>query len=76
MLAWVTQRVSFVEQELLTLSDHLSSNPVIVGFVLLGNYYYSVFIDRCLFAFLHLVVFVLSVRYLRLLIITLVFLNC
>ena len=51
MLVWVTQRVSFVEQELPTLSDHLSSNPVIMGFVLLGNYYYSVFNDRCLFAF-------------------------
>jgi hypothetical protein len=32
----LTRRVPLVEQELLTLPEHLSSPPVLVGFVLLG----------------------------------------
>ena len=36
--------MSLVEQELLTLPEHLSSPPVLVGFVL-----YVCFIDRCLY---------------------------
>ena len=31
----LTRRVPLVEHELLTILDHLSSNPVLVGFVLL-----------------------------------------
>ena len=42
----ITRRVPLVEQELLTLPEHLSSLPVLVGFVLLVLC--VCFIDRCL----------------------------
>ena len=55
-----------VEQELPTLPEHLSSPPVLVGFVLLDHQFYvQYFVDRCLFFcpfyFDHCVVFSSSI---------------
>ena len=36
----ITRRVSLVEQELLTIPEHLSSPPVFSGFVLLDLWFY------------------------------------
>ena len=42
-----------MEQELPTLSEHLSSSPVLVGFVYLDrSFYVSCFVDRCVSFFL------------------------
>ena len=52
-----------MEQELLTLPEHLSSPPVLVGFVLLNLklYVYVLQIVACPFVVLYLLAFVLSV---------------
>ena len=57
----LTRGVSLVEQELLTLLEHLSSSRFVIGFVLLDLLLYRVcFVDRCLsfcpFSFGHCVV--------------------
>ena len=57
----LTRGVSLVEQELLTLLEHLSSPRFLIGFVLLDLLLYRVcFVDRCLsfcpFSFGHCVV--------------------
>ena len=53
--AMLTRRVTLVEQELLILSEHLSSPPVLVGFVLLDLYVY-VCLSLSTFSFRHCVV--------------------
>ena len=57
----VTWRVPLVEQELLTLPEHLISPPFLVGFVLLGFCFMCVcFVDRwlslCSFSFCHCII--------------------
>jgi hypothetical protein len=52
----LTQRVPLVEQELLTLPEHLNSPPVLAGFLLLDLYFYDRFLSLCPFSFSHCVV--------------------
>jgi hypothetical protein len=54
----LTRRVSLVEQELLTLPEHLSSPPVFSGVrVTRSLVLYVYFVDRCLsFCLFHLVI--------------------
>jgi hypothetical protein len=58
----LTRRVSFVEQELLTLSEHLSSPPGFSGVpVTRSAGLYVCFVDRCLSFVLFLLAIMLSV---------------
>ena len=68
------RRVPLVEQELLTLPEHLSSPPFVVGFLLLNLYIYMYVLSIvvCTFSFGHCVVcsssiygFSLPLRYLQ-----------
>ena len=70
----VTRRVSLVEQELLTLPEHLSPPPVLVMFVFLDLFVFCVVFCRSLFVLLSFFFFPLSVD-LRILITPLVFSN-
>ena len=57
----VTRRVPLVEQELLTLPEHLSSPLFLVGFVLLDLLFYMCVFCCCLSFVLFLLIIVLSV---------------